>query len=388
MTALLTRLFIKNRDDLKDPAVRAAYGRLAGVVGIVCNILLSAAKMLTGLILSSVAILSDGLNNLADATSSVVTLIGFKLAERPADKDHPFGHARYEYLAGLVVAFLILLVGYELGTSSFEKILHPEPVEFSLVSILILVLAIFVKLWMSMFNRRIGRLIDSAALEATAVDSRNDVFSTAAVLACVLVSRFTGLMLDGWVGLGMAVFILFSGVKMIKETLDPILGATPSEELVGDITRRVRDYEGVLGTHDLVIHDYGPGRCFASIHAEMDASEDILKSHDITDQIERDFLKEGIHLVVHLDPLITNDEELNEYRRMTAKLVASLDLGLTIHDFRMVKGYSHTNLIFDAVLPFECRTSETEVEELIRRKIHDADQKLFAVVNVERSFIG
>ena len=388
MTSLLARLFIKDRDNLKDPAVRSAYGRLAGSVGIVCNILLSAAKILTGWLLSSVAILSDGFNNLADATSSVVTLIGFKLAGRPADKDHPYGHARYEYVAGLVVAFLILLVGYELGTSSFDKILHPEPVDFSLASILVLIASIFVKLWLSVFNRRIGRMVDSAALEATAVDSRNDVFSTAAVLVCVLISRFTNIVLDGWVGLGMSVFILISGVKMIKDTLDPILGATPSEEVVSDIIRRVRTYEGVLGTHDLMIHDYGPGRCFASIHAEMDASEDILKSHDITDQIERDFLKDGIHLVVHLDPLVTNDEELNEYRRLAARRVASLDIGMTIHDFRMVKGYTHTNLIFDAVLPFEAKIGEEEAEKMICAKIHEADPKLFAVVNVERSFIG
>ena len=388
MTSLLTKLFIKNPGDLKDPSVRASYGRLAGIVGIMCNILLSAAKMLTGLVLSSVAILSDGLNNLADATSSVVTLIGFKLAERPADKDHPFGHARYEYVAGLIVAFLILLVGYELGTSSFEKILHPEPVEFSAASILILIGSILMKLWLSGFNRKIGRSIDSAALEAAAVDSRNDVFSTAAVLLCVLVSRFTGLMLDGWVGLGMALFIAYSGLKMVKETLDPILGATPSEELVANINQRVRTYEGVLGTHDLMIHDYGPGRCFASIHAEMDAAEDILKSHDITDQIERDFLKDGIHLVVHLDPLITDDAELNEYRRMTAKIVASLDMGVTIHDFRMVKGYTHTNLIFDAVLPFECKTPEEDVCRMISEKIHENDPMLFAVINIERSFVG
>jgi len=388
MTALLTRLFIKDHTNLKDPAVREAYGRLAGIVGIICNILLSAAKMITGWLLSSVAILSDGLNNLADATSSVVTLIGFKLAGRPADKDHPFGHARYEYVAGLVVAFLILLVGYELGTSSFDKILHPEPVEFSMISIIILFASILVKLWLSIFNRQLGKQVDSAALEATAVDSRNDVFSTTAVLVCVLISRFTGVILDGWVGLGMAVFIVISGVKMIKETLDPILGATPSEELVADVNRRVRSYEGVLGTHDLVIHDYGPGRCFASIHAEVDAAADILQSHDVTDRIERDFLKEGIHLVVHLDPLVTDDEELNEYRRMTAKIVASLNMGLTIHDFRMVKGYSHTNLIFDAVLPFESCASEEDVQRLICERIHENDPMLFAVVNVERSFVG
>ena len=388
MTALLTRLFIKDYQNTKDPAVRAAYGRMAGIVGIVCNLLLSLSKMLTGWLLSSMAILSDGLNNLSDATSSVVTLVGFKLSGRPADREHPYGHARYEYVSGLVVAFFILLVGAELVRSSFDKILHPEEVFFSLSSMIVLAVSILVKLWMSVFNHKLGLLVDSATLEATAQDSRNDVFTTSGVLVCVLISRFTGLQLDGYVRLAMAVFILISGVNMIRETMSPILGRAPDRDMVREILQQVRAYPGVLGTHDLMVHDYGPGNCFATVHVEMDASGDILESHDVTDQIERDFQKQGIHLVVHLDPVVTDDEEVNELRRMTAQLLASLKLGLSMHDFRVVKGYTHTNLIFDVVLPYDCTLTEDEVRGMIQRRVEEHDPRLFTVIQVDRSFVG
>lgn len=388
MTALLTRLFIKDYQNTKDPAVRAAYGRLAGIVGIICNLLLSLSKMLTGWLLSSMAILSDGLNNLSDATSSVVTLVGFKLSGRPADREHPYGHARYEYISGLVVAFFILLVGAELVRSSFDKILHPEEVFFSIPSMIVLAVSVLVKLWMSVFNHKLGLLVDSATLEATAQDSRNDVFTTSGVLVCVLISRFTGLQLDGCVGLAMAVFILISGVNMIRETMSPILGRAPDRDMVRDILQQVRSYPGVLGTHDLMVHDYGPGNCFASVHVEMDAKNDIMESHDITDQIERDFQKQGIHLVVHLDPVVTDDEEVNELRQMTAQLLASLNLGLSMHDFRVVKGYTHTNLIFDVVLPYDCALTEDEVRGMIQRRVEEHDPRLFAVIQLDRSFVG
>lgn len=388
MTALLTRLFIKDYQNTKDPAVRAAYGRMAGMVGIVCNLLLSLSKMLTGWLLSSMAILSDGLNNLSDATSSVVTLVGFKLSGRPADREHPYGHARYEYVSGLVVAFFILLVGAELVRSSFDKILHPEEVFFSIPSMIVLAVSVLVKLWMSVFNHKLGLLVDSATLEATAQDSRNDVFTTSGVLVCVLISRFTGLQLDGYVGLAMAVFILISGVNMIRETMSPILGRAPDRDMVREILQQVRAYPGVLGTHDLMVHDYGPGNCFASVHVEMDASGDILESHDVTDQIERDFQKQGIHLVVHLDPVVTDDEEVNELRRMMTQLLASLKLGLSMHDFRVVKGYTHTNLIFDVVLPYDCTLTEDEVRGMIQRRVEEHDPRLFTVIQVDRSFVG
>lgn len=388
MTGLLIRLFVKNHEQVKDPAVREAYGRMAGVVGLICNLVLSGGKMLVGWLLGSMAILADGINNLSDATSSLVTLIGFKLSSRPADKKHPYGHARYEYVSGLVVAFFILLVGFDLVKSSVDKILHPEEVLFNLVSIAILGVSILVKLWMSLFNRKLSRLVNSAALDATAQDSLNDVFTTGGVLAGVLITRFTGLQLDGYVGLAMAVFILVSGVKMISETLSPLLGEAPNSELVAEIVRQLRSYNGVLGTHDLMVHDYGPGRCFASVHVEMDAKNDIMVSHDLTDQIERDFQKRGINLVVHLDPVVTDDEEVNQLQRVTAKLLASLDMNLTMHDFRVVKGYSHTNLIFDVVLPFDCRLSEEKVQELIQRKAEAYDPKLVTVVQVDHSYTG
>ena len=387
MTSLLIRLFIKNAGETKNPAVRGAYGRMAGLVGICCNLILSAAKMLTGFLLGSMAILADGLNNLSDLTSSLITLIGFKMSGRPADREHPYGHARSEYVAGLVVAFFIMIVGFNLMTSSFDKIRNPEPVDFTTPAMLLLMGSILLKLWMSRFNRKIGRLVESATLEATAQDSLNDVFTTSGVLACALISRFTSLNLDGWVGLAMAVFILVSGVKMVNETLSPLLGEAPGQELVEEFTGRLRSYAGVLGIHDLLIHDYGPGRCFASVHVEMDARADIMECHDAIDQIERDFLEEGIHLVIHLDPVVTDDEEVNALRQLTARQLASMDMGLTMHDFRVVKGKVNTKLLFDVVVPYDCKHPE-EVRNQLENQIHAQNPHLFAEIQVDRSFTG
>lgn len=389
MTSLLIRLFVKNSDKVKNHKVRESYGKLAGVVGILCNALLSAAKIIAGWLFKSVSILADGVNNLSDATSSLVTLIGFKLSGRPADKEHPFGHARMEYVAGLVVAFFIVLVGFDLSKSSFDKIIHPEAANFSVISIVILALSILLKLWMFFFNRKVGKIIDSTTLEATAADSRNDVLMTSAVLICAIVSKLTGFaMLDGIVGLGIAVFIIISGVKLVSETLSPLLGEAPNKELVTDILEKLRGYDGVLGVHDLMVHDYGPGRCFASVHVEMDAKNDILKSHDVCDNIERDFQEEGISLVVHLDPIITDDEEINELKKLTAKLLASMGYGITMHDFRVVKGYTHTNLIFDIVVPFDCKLPDDDLKSAIQQMVQEQSEKLFTVINIDRNYIG
>ena len=389
MTSLLIRLFVKNSDKVKNHKVRESYGKLAGVVGILCNALLSAAKIIAGWLFKSVSILADGVNNLSDATSSLVTLIGFKLSGRPADKEHPFGHARMEYVAGLVVAFFIVLVGFDLSKSSFDKIIHPEAADFSVISIVILGLSILLKLWMFFFNRKVGKIIDSTTLEATAADSRNDVLMTSAVLICAIVSKLTGFaMLDGIVGLGIAVFIIISGVKLVSETLSPLLGEAPNKELVTDILEKLRGYDGVLGVHDLMVHDYGPGRCFASVHVEMDAKNDILKSHDVCDNIERDFQEEGISLVVHLDPIITDDEEINELKKLTAKLLASMGYGITMHDFRVVKGYTHTNLIFDIVVPFDCKLPDDDLKSAIQQMVQEQSEKLFTVINIDRNYIG
>ena len=389
MTSLLIRLFVKNSDQVKNHKVRESYGKLAGIVGILCNALLSAAKIIAGWLFKSVSILADGVNNLSDATSSLVTLIGFKLSGRPADKEHPFGHARMEYVAGLVVAFFIVLVGFDLSKSSFDKIIHPEAADFRVISVVILGLSILLKLWMFFFNRKVGKIIDSTTLEATAADSRNDVLMTSAVLICAIVGKLTGFaMLDGIVGLGIAVFIIISGVKLVSETLSPLLGEAPNKELVTDILEKLRGYDGVLGVHDLMVHDYGPGRCFASVHVEMDAKNDILKSHDVCDNIERDFQGEGISLVVHLDPIITDDEEINELKKLTAKLLASMGYGITMHDFRVVKGYTHTNLIFDIVVPFDCKLSDDDLKNTIQQMVQEQSEKLFTVINIDRNYIG
>ena len=388
LTNLLVRMFVRDYQNTKDPQVRARYGRMAGIVGILCNLLLGGGKVLAGAVFSSIAVLADGINNLSDATSSVVTLVCFKLSSRPADKEHPFGHARMEYVSGLVVAMLILMVGFNLVQSSFGKILHPEETPFSWLSVGVLAASILVKTWMMVFNRSIGRRIDSTALIATAADSRNDVVATAAVLAAALVSRAFGLRLDGWMGVAIALFILYSGVMLIRDTLSPILGEAPNPDLVHEVMKRLRTYDGVLGIHDLVVHDYGPGRCFATVHVEVDAGEDIMRSHDLCDVIERDFGATGIHLVVHMDPIVVDDPALNNLRKQVVKVVTSLGEGITLHDFRVVKGYSHTNLIFDVVTPSSCKLGEEELKRTIQEKVRalDPSANYYTVINIDRNY--
>ncbi len=387
MTEVLCRLFVKNHENTRDPAVRSAYGRLAGIVGIVCNLLLFAGKFIAGTVFGSIAIAADAINNLSDASSNIVSLIGFKLASRPADEEHPYGHARFEYLAGLAVAVMVLLIGVELGKSSLDKILHPEPVEFSWLAVAVLAVSILVKLWMALFNRHIGVLIDSSALKATAADSRNDVISTAAVLAATLISKYTGLELDGWMGLAVAVFILYSGVGLIRDTLDPLLGQAPDDTLVKYIHDKVMSYPGVLGTHDLMVHDYGPGRQFASVHVEMAAEADVMASHDVIDNIERDFLeKDGLHVTIHFDPIITSDKKVNDTRHWLSELVKEIDPALTIHDLRMVAGPTHTNLIFDCVVPPEFSLCEGELKQAIKKRVRSQQPTYFCVITVESSY--
>ncbi len=384
MTELLPRIFIRDYRDIENPAVRSAYGKLAGLVGIVCNILLCAAKLIVGAASGSVSITADAVNNLSDASGSVVTLLGFKLAERPADAGHPYGHARFEYLSGLAVAVLILVIGVELAKSSFAKILHPSPVEFSAALVIVLVLSILVKLWMACFNRTLGRRIDSETLAATAADSRNDVLSTAAVLLACVVGKATALPVDGYAGLLVALFILWSGVGIVRDTIDPLLGEAPNKELVCMVGREIMSYDKVLGLHDLMVHDYGPGRRFASVHVEMDSREDVLACHDIIDCIERDFLeKHNIHLVVHYDPLVTDDEELNHMRELVAGVIRGIDERFSMHDFRMVRGPSHTNLIFDLAIPYEADVRREEIAREIDRRVQFEDQKYYAVITFD-----
>ena len=388
MTDFLVKRFIKNSTDVNDPAVRTAYGNLAGAVGIFCNVLLCAAKLAVGTLFGSISITADAVNNLSDASSSVITLVGFRLSAKPADDEHPYGHARIEYLAGLAVSVMILVIGVELARSSIGKILSPTAVEFSLVTVAVLLLSIGVKLWMAAFNKKVGRRIGSATLEATAMDSRNDVISTAAVLAASVVSGLTGLELDGWMGLGVALFILWSGVGILKETVDPLLGEAPSEELTDYIGKKVMSYDGVLGTHDLMVHDYGPGRVMISLHAEVPAHGDILTLHDEIDNVEKQLHdKLGCEAVIHMDPIVTNDEAVNVTHQRIAALVRGIDENISIHDFRMVTGPTHTNVIFDAVVPYGCALSDREAEEKIKRAVHELDPSYFAVVQIDKSYV-
>ena len=384
MTGLLLRLFVKNHNDTENPVVRSAYGKLAGAVGIVCNLLLFAGKLLAGILSGSVAVTADAVNNLSDASSSLVTLLGFKLAERPADEEHPYGHARIEYISGLVVAALILLIGAELAKSSFSKILHPETVEFSLLTLGVLIGSILVKLWMALFCRKLGKRIDSTTLLATSADSRNDVISTAAVLVGCLAGYFFDVKLDGYIGMAVALFIIWSGCSIAKDTINPLLGERASEELVRNISDLILSHEKILGIHDLMVHDYGPGNCFASVHAEMDSAEDPLICHDIIDDIERDALRElQVHLVIHYDPIVTNDEELNAARALVEQEIKSIDESLSLHDFRMVRGPGHTNLIFDLVIPYSMEDRKAELKARIDERLQRQDRKYYTVITFD-----
>lgn len=386
MTKLLLRLFIKDYQNTEDPAVRGACGKLAGIVGIVCNLLLFAGKLLAGTLSGSVSITADAVNNLSDASSSLVTLLGFKMAERPADAEHPYGHARMEYLSGLLVAILILIIGVELGKSSIQKILHPEAVEFSVLTLCILVGSILMKLWMCLFCRKLGKRIQSTTLEATAADSRNDVITTAAVLLGCLAGHFFHWRIDGWVGALVAVFILASGWSIAKETISPLLGKQADPELVQRISRLVLSHEKILGIHDLMVHDYGPGQCFASVHAEMDMHEDPLMCHDILDDIERDAMRElRVHLVIHYDPIVTDDDELNHMRMLVQKELAAIDPQLSMHDFRMVRGPQHTNLIFDLAVPYSMSDKTAELKRRIDECVQFEDSKYYTVITFDHA---
>ena len=382
MTKLLLRLFAKDHESAKG---RMTVGRLSGTVGIVCNILLCLAKLAVGVLSGSVSITADAMNNLTDATGSVVTLLGFKLAEKPADEDHPYGHARYEYLSGLAVAALILVIGFELAKTSVEKIISPTPVEFSWALVVVLVLSIGLKLWMSLFNTKLGKLIDSSALQATACDSRNDCIATGAVLLAAVIEKLSGWQVDGWFGLGVAGFILYSGVSLAKETISPLLGESGNPALFKQITEILEQESMVLGYHDLMVHDYGPGQRFATMHVEMDRNEDPMVCHDIIDDLERKCLQEhGVNLVIHYDPVVTGDQELEQTRAWVQAILQDMDNRITIHDFRMVSGTGHTNLIFDMVLPYEKMAQRKAIrKELTETLNQKGDTTYYTVITFD-----
>ncbi|BCK83131.1 cation transporter [Dysosmobacter sp. NSJ-60] len=384
MISLLARLFLRK----KDPAdLRRGYGMLCGAVGIGLNLLLFGGKFLAGTLSGSIAITADAFNNLSDAGSSFVTLVGFHLAGQKPDVHHPFGHGRIEYLSGLAVSMLILLMGFELGRSSLDKILHPSPVDSSPLVLGILCVSIAVKLYMAFYNHTLGKKLSAPAMLATAVDSLSDSAATFAVLAATLVGQFSGVLIDGWVGLLVAALILWSGAKSAKETIDPLLGTPPTHEFVQRIRDLVMAHPGIIGIHDLIVHDYGPGRVMISLHAEVPATENVLDIHDEIDNVEKELQEKlGCEAVIHMDPIVTDDGVTAETRQRVAALVRCIDDEISIHDFRMVSGATHTNLIFDAVVPFGFRLTDAQVAEKIKTAVRALDGTYYAVVHVERSY--
>lgn len=390
MTKLLIRLFVRNWENTDSPAVRGSYGKLAGITGVVTNLLLALLKLLSGWFFNSIAIMADAVNNLSDSASSIVTLVGFKLSSKPADAKHPYGHARIEYISGMIVSFIVVVLGVQLAQSSIDKILVPEESSFTWVTIGVLVVSILLKLWQGLFYRKIGKTISSTTLEATSTDSINDVISTSAVLVGIIITLCTGVNLDGWLGLLVAVLITISGIRLVMETSQPLLGMAPSQELVQSIYSRILSYDGIIGLHDLEVHSYGEGRIFASVHCEVDADQDIMISHDIIDNIERDFLQDsGIHLVIHLDPVQIHDDRTQKLYHQVREMVAQLSPEYSIHDFRVVWGTTHSNLIFDMVVPYGLSQSDEEVARAMGQLIQERlGKNYFAVVTIDHDYVG
>lgn len=388
MVELLAKLFIKNREDVANPKVREAYGALCGVLGILLNLLLFAIKYVAGTLSGSIAIIADGMNSLSDAGSSVITLLGFKMAGKKPDPEHPFGHGRIEYVSGLAVSFIILMMGIELFRSSVDKILHPTAIETGGVVILILVVSILMKLYMSLYNYKVGKKIDSAAMKATATDSLSDVISTAVVLGCMILAHFTSLQLDGWCGLLVACLIFYAGIGAVKETIGPLLGQAPEKEYVEEIEHIVMSHEGIVGIHDLVVHDYGPGRRMISLHAEVPGDRDIFETHDLVDSIEMELAEKlNCDVIIHMDPLNINDEATIVKRELVLSAVHSVDQRLSIHDFRMVAGPTHTNLVFDVLTPADFTISDFELKNLVQEKIQETAPNHYVVIKVDRDYV-
>lgn len=388
MIHFLARKLIRDYNNVSDAAVRRAYGVLCGAVGIVLNLLLFAGKALAGIISGSIAITADAFNNLSDAGSSVVTLLGFKLAAQKPDSHHPFGHGRMEYVSGLVVSMVILLMGVELAKTSVEKIITPGEVDFSPVVVGILIASIAVKLYMAAYNRLVSKKIDSSAMAATATDSLSDCLATSAVLLSTLAGHFWDIHIDGWCGAAVACFILWAGVNAARETINPLLGQPPSPEFVQEVQDLVLSHPEIIGIHDLIVHDYGPGRRILSLHAEVPASGDILALHDVVDSAERELASElGCLATIHMDPVVSDDGLTAETRERVAAIVRLIDPGITIHDFRMVPGPTHTNVIFDAVVPYGCPLSDQEVARRVQEGVRALDGNYFAVVEVEKSYV-
>lgn len=389
MITLLSKLFIKDRKNYTDPGVRRKYGVLCGGLGIFLNIVLFVGKFIAGSLAASVAITADAFNNLSDAGSSIVSLIGFKLSGQKPDPQHPYGHGRLEYISGLIVSMVIIVMGFELMKSSFEKIIHPEATTFSWVSIGILIASILVKLYMFIYNRLTAKKISSVAMKATSVDSLTDCIATFAALIAMFAGKIFDLKIDGWCGMVVSLFVLYSGLTSAKETISPLLGQPPEKELVDEIEKTVMAHEEIIGIHDLVVHDYGPGRMMMSLHAEVPSDCNILEIHDIIDNIEKELnLKFGCEAVVHMDPIMTDDEETNYLKERVCEIIGEIDKDLKMHDFRIVSGSTHTNVLFDVVVPFKFKMNDKELIGTIENKLNEtSDKKYYAVVNIDRSYV-
>lgn len=390
MTDFLVHKFVKNYEQTEDVQVRTSYGVLSSIVGIFCNVLLFAAKFLIGGLMHSISVMADGFNNLSDAASSIISFVGVKMAEKPADEEHPFGHGRIEYIAALVVAFLVIEVGFSFLKSSIGKLKNPEEITFELVPFLILVLSIGVKLWLAYFNRKLGKKIDSKVMLATAADSMGDVITTSATILSILVCTFTGFNIDAIAGLVVSLIVMWAGVGIAKDTLEPLIGQAADPELAAKIKQEVESYEGIAGTHDLIVHNYGPNRSMASIHAEVPRDVDIEASHEIIDRIEREVSKKlGIFLVIHMDPVEVRDERVLAVKETLEKVVKDLDPETTFHDFRMVWGEKRINLIFDVLVPFSYdKEKQKNLEKQIARCMSEVDSRYQCVITVEKSFVA
>ena len=387
MSNLLIKLFITNPADIENPDVRLRYGKLAGVVGMATNLILCVMKVIVGLISGSIAIIADGINNLSDTSSSLITLIGFRLSSQPEDESHPYGHARMEYLAGLIVSVLIIVVGIFLLQSSINKIIHPVDIVIDNVTLLVLAVSMLVKLWQTFFNLKIGKIIKSVTLIATATDSRNDVVTTGVILVGVAIVRFTGIQLDGWLGCFVALFIIWSGIQLIRQTSSPLLGEAPDQHLIDEIVRITKSNPHVLGIHDLAVHNYGPGKIFASIHIEVDADGDLMQSHDMLDNIEYEIRRVlNIHCVAHMDPVRVNDPAVSQVREPILKVLQELNDVTEIHDLRVVPGHTHTNIIFDAVLAPKCTMTEQELKQRFEEAIHKVNPTYHVSIVFERAY--
>lgn len=387
MTQLFVRLFVKNSDDLKDPSVRIRIGYLGSITGIVLNVLLFSGKFIAGLICGAISVTADAFNNLSDAGSSIMSLVGFKMAAQPADEEHPFGHGRMEYVSGLIISFLIMLMGFELAKGSVEKIIRPKDMTFSWFTLTILVISVLVKLWMGLFNHKLGKMINSASMKATAVDSISDCISTSAVIAAMFVFYLFDLNIDSYIGLAVALFIVYSGINTFKESLTPLLGAKPDKQFVAEITSKVESYEGIVGTHDMIVHDYGVGNLIISMHAEVPVEMDFSSAHELIDKIEDDLKNQYKCLVtIHMDPVAVNDEKSTALKAQIADIVRQIDSRMSVHDFRMTDGKDRENLIFDVVVPFGLNMTDAEVREAISERVSQIDKAYQCVINIDKDY--